>query len=303
MVAEHVTELPAEERVVGGDVDLGGVRAPDLGAEQLGHTGQLPCAPGEGDAVAHDDIGARRPQHPGRLGTASADGATRVSSTDVGTTSSVNSASSTSIGSATNTGPLGGVDAILIASATRAASRRIDHARRPLGDRPRHRDEVGGHLRVHRVERTPASPAITTSGALPRFAWYIIPIPLPSPTPVCSCTSVGFCGRAGVAVGDPDRDRLLQRRDVAHVGVLAERVEEPLLHRAGVAEHVRDPVGEQLLDDREPARLGSTVKPRSVRCADSARVEPPCLRPVSSTSTIFCPVRYESGVDRPVTNG
>ena len=41
--------------------------------------------------------------------------------------------------------------------------------------------------------RMPDSPAITTSGAPPRFAWYIIPIPLPSPTPLWSWTTVGFC--------------------------------------------------------------------------------------------------------------
>src|SRR4051794_37143595 len=38
----------------------------------------------------------------------------------------------------------------------------------------------------------PDSPATTTSGELPRFAWYIIPIPLPRPTPLCSCTTVGL---------------------------------------------------------------------------------------------------------------
>ena len=57
----------------------------------------------------------------------------------------------------------------------------------------------------------------------------------------------------------------------------------------------------------------STMAKRPVlRChGDAAQVAAPtalgwnphCLRPVSSTSTIFCPVRYESGVERPVTNG
>ena len=63
------------------------------------------------------------------------------------------------------------------------------------------------------------SPAITTSGAPPRFAWYIIPIPLPSPTPLCSCTTRRLLRRAGVAVGHRDRDRLLERRDVPHLRV------------------------------------------------------------------------------------
>ena len=39
-----------------------------------------------------------------------------------------------------------------------------------------------------------------------------------------------------------------------------EDCEEPLLDGAGVPEHVRDPVGEQLLDDREPARLARHVR-------------------------------------------
>ena len=42
--------------------------------------------------------------------------------------------------------------AILIARrSTRSTERRVDDPRRPLRHRPGHRDQVGGHLRVHRV--------------------------------------------------------------------------------------------------------------------------------------------------------
>ena len=112
----------------------------------------------------------------------------------------------------------------------------------------------------------------------------------------------GALGRAGVAVAHRDGDRLLQRRDVPHLGVLPERVEEPLLDRAGVPEHVRDAVGEQLLDDREASCLAGH-RAAQVAAPTALGWKPHCLRPVSSTSTIFWPVRYESGVERPVTNG
>src|SRR3954447_19123930 len=64
--------------------------------------------------------------------TASGPGATRVSGMDVRTTSSCISASRTSIGSATNTGPHGGVAAILIAlrrtrSVDDESTMRVDH--------------------------------------------------------------------------------------------------------------------------------------------------------------------------------
>ena len=63
------------------------------------------------------------PSSSAALRIASAAGATRVSGKLVGTTSSSDGASSTSMGSATKTGPVGGVAAILIA---RRSTRRVE---------------------------------------------------------------------------------------------------------------------------------------------------------------------------------
>ena len=57
VVAEHVAEVAAEERMRVVDVDLGRVRAPDVRAEQLGDVGQLGLGTRHRDAVAHDDDG------------------------------------------------------------------------------------------------------------------------------------------------------------------------------------------------------------------------------------------------------
>ena len=266
------------------------------------------CAPEIGDAVAHDRRSAarrRRASRPPRA-TASALGATRVSGNDVGTTSSSSGASSTSIGSADeDRARIGGVAAILIARrSTRSVDdgsiTRVAHFVTGL----RHRDEVGGHLRVHRVVADAGLAGDHDERRVAALRLVHHPDPVAEADAAVQLDERRLLRRAGVAVGHRDRDRLLQRRDVPHVGVLAERVEEPLLDRAGVAEHVRDPVGEQLLDDREASRLGchcgaAQAAPRRPRSDGT----PTACRPVSSTSTIFCPVRYESGVERPVTNG
>ena len=96
---------------------------------------------------------------------------------------------------------------------------RVDDARRPLRHRLRHRDEVGGHLGVHRVvadarlagdhdERRPAALGLVHH-----------PDPVAEPDAAVQLDERRLLGRARVAVGDPDRDRLLQRRDVAHLRV------------------------------------------------------------------------------------
>ena len=109
-------------------------------------------------------------------------------------------------------------------------------------------------------------------------------------------------GRPRVAVGDRDRDRLLERQDVLQLRVAAERIEEALLDGSRVTEHETDVVGEQLLEDREPPGLRHRT-PVVWRCGRPQAYQPYRVSPFSRTSTIFWPVRYESGVDRPVMNG
>ena len=86
------------------------------------------------------------------------------------------------------------------------------------------------------------------------------------------------------------------------VRVAAERVEEALLDRPRVAEDVVDVVREQLLEDRvAPRRRRRLTAPSAT--LSIASYQPYRVRPFSRTSTIFSPVRYESGVERPVMNG
>ena len=116
VVAEHVAEVAAEERVRLVDVDLGRVGAPHVGTEDLGDLGQLPLRAGHRHAVAHDD---HRPLGTGEQVAACAirrrRGRTRVAGIDDGTIGSSLRASRTSAGRATKTGPVGAVPAILMA--------------------------------------------------------------------------------------------------------------------------------------------------------------------------------------------
>src|SRR3990172_8367842 len=56
-------------------------------------------------------------------------------------------------------------------------------------------------------------------------------------------------GGPGVAIGDADGDGLVKGEDVLQPRVLLEYVHERLLGGAGVAEHVADAVGDQLIDE------------------------------------------------------
>ena len=113
-------------------------------------------------------------------------------------------------------------------------------------------------------------------------------MPLPSPTLLWSCTIAGFCRTPGVPVRDTDGDRLLEREDVLEPGeIIRNRVEEPLLDRAGVAEHVAHAVGEELLDDLEASGALVAAGP----AGNIRGHHPNRLRSASSTSTSFCPVK------------
>ena len=63
------------------------------------------------------------------------------------------------------------------------------------------------------------------------------------------------------------------------------------------------PTGEKLLDDCFFAGPGHDICPLLATRSSSAVYQPYRRSPCSSTSTIFSPVRNESGVDRPVMNG
>ena len=153
VLAEHVAELAAEERVRGA-MFTSEEFAPHTSAPSSSATrASSACAPEcatpspmmiERPLGAGEQVGARL--------TASSVGRTRVSGNEVGTTGSSSGASSTSIGRSTKTGPIGGVAAILIArrstrSSEPGSTTRVDPLRHRLG----HRDQVGRHLRVHRV--------------------------------------------------------------------------------------------------------------------------------------------------------
>ncbi len=96
------------------------------------------------------------------------------------------------MGSATNTGPRGGVIAILMARRSTRRSERESTTRvahlvtgRAMDTRSA---AICASIESYAI---PASPAITTSGACPRLDWYIMPMPLPSPTPLWSWSTVG----------------------------------------------------------------------------------------------------------------
>ena len=97
----------------------------------------------------------------------------------------------------------------------------------------------------------------------------------------------GPAPRPCVPIAHHDRDCLVQRQHVVHGRIVAERVEEALLDGPRVAEHVIQAVGKKLLDDRRSARLlhGCGLS------AAAAGYQPYRVRPLSSTSTIFLPVR------------
>ncbi len=163
------------------------------------------------------------------------------------------------------------------------------HDRRPLGHRPHHANQVAGHLRVH---RRVLDAGIAADDHERRVATLRL---------VERADAVADAGRAvqlherrplrrtRVAVGRQHGDRLLQRQDVFHLRVGPQGVEEPLLNRARVPEHVGDAVGEELLDDGEVTGLVAhgVKQPAVARATGSGKYSPGAHRPVN-TFPIAC---------------
>ena len=171
------------------------VRAPDRRPEQLGDARQLGLGARGGDAVA-DDRERTRPRRAERGCAVDLAAWARRACPACSSARPPRRfvASSTSIGSATKTGPVGRRRGELDRAPQQPQQGRggVDDPRRPLGHRPGHRDEVGGHLRVHRVvAHAGLAGDHDQRRAAALGAWYIMPIPLPRPTPLCSWTTVG----------------------------------------------------------------------------------------------------------------
>ena len=198
---------PRVQRVVGRMLHLGRVDAPDVGAQQLGHPGQLGLRRPDTETPSPTRISGRcgpGQQRGGLRRPVPARAATRVSGIEVGTTGSSLGASSTSIGRATKTGPMRRRRRHLDGPAQHPQQRaRVDHPGRPLGHRPGHGDQVGRHLRVHGVVARCRTRRRSPPAARGR-AW-------PGRSCRCRCRGPRRCGagpapalagRPGVAVGD-----------------------------------------------------------------------------------------------------
>ena len=249
----HMTERPAVQRVREADVDFRRVGAPDVGADQLGDVGQLGLGVRRGDTVAHDDHWTLRGAEHGRharhfvrlRANSSHDSTAREYLLLVRRVEDVRRQTHEDRSGRRSGGHLDG------ASYHPEHGLRIDDAGGPLGDRPRHGDEIGCHLGVHGVvldaglagdhdERRPAA-----------FGLVQVADGITHARAGVNLNERRLPGSARVAVRYQNGDRLLQRQHVLQLGVVGESIQKALLDRARIPEHMREPVGDELLDQCE----------------------------------------------------
>ena len=127
---------------------------------------------------------------------------------------------------------------------------RVDEAGGVFRHRTRHRDEVGGHLRVHRVVPHPGLTGDRHERGVAALGLVQHADRVAESHATVDLQQRRAAGGPGVSVGDPRRHSLLQREDVLETVVTLQRVEESLLDGSGVTEHVGQAVREELLDDR-----------------------------------------------------
>ena len=90
----------------------------------------------------------------------------------------------------------------------------MDHPRRPLGDRLGDRDQIGRHLGVHRVVADAGLARDHDQRRLAPLGLVHHADAVAEADAAVELDDRRFLGRAGVAVGRRDRDRLLQPEDV-----------------------------------------------------------------------------------------
>ena len=248
--AEHVTGQAPVERVRPRDVDLRGHRAPDAGAQRLRQLRQLRLRLRMGHAVAHDDhrvLGAgqqfgrardqRRLRRHARLGN---DG--RQHRLVVLLVEDV-------LGDGKEGRSERRRRRHLDASSQQAKqAARVDGARCVLGHRPGEGDEVERHVRVKRVVGRPRL-ASDDDQRRALLAERLIEAAerVADADAAVELHRRRLLRRHGVAVRDQHQRRFLQAQDVADLGEAADLVEQPLLAAARIAEHRRDAVGFELL--------------------------------------------------------
>ncbi len=321
VLAEHVPGHALVERMPLGHVHFAGIGLPNAGAKEFGDTGQFVLRTRIRHAVAHEDHRAAGRREDGRgllderwrrhyarrWNRRRPHRFLRDRVQDVLRQTDVDRSHRRRRGD-------------LDGAAQDAQQRRgVLHHRRPLGDRTHHADEIAGHLRVHRGVLDTRVAANDHQRRVATFRLVERADTVADAGRTMELHERRLLRRTGVAVRGEHGNRFLQRQDVLHLRVGPQRIEEPLLNSTGVAEHVRDAVSEELLDDGEMAGLvthdcetaclrkgakdGCSHRTRGANTRQRACYQPYRRRPFSSTCTISSPTRCESCVDRPVRNG
>ena len=146
-----------------------------------------------------------------------------------------------------------------------------------FGHRRHHGHQVVGHLRVHVAVADAGVGADNHQRGMPALGLVQGAHRVADAGRAVQLHQRGLLGGAGVAVGHQHGHAFLERQDVLHRRVFGHGVQETLLYRARISEHVVHPVEQKLLDNLLVARLTSHSASRLCRV-------PPPVAPQIQTS-------------------